>query len=304
PGNPQLCGPTPYALFNTILWKPMDEKNLQYLSINSTNYTGYWQTSTWESSDLNSINMNAWSTSSMWRDYKQKACQFWNDYIPVMVGRIPPTWPPTYEPYEEELRIYRAATWSILAALIVLIVLVFMCSCLYCRAKSYRYGDAAIDDYINIPDIATMGTQYSAPSTRANSESNLSFRLKSEYPRQQKFKSNDRIYIPRDKHTQELRIYRAATWSILAALIVLIVLVFMCSCLYCRAKSYRYGDAAIDDYINIPDIATMGTQYSAPSTRANSESNLSFRLKSEYPRQQKFKSNDRIYIPRDKHTQV
>ncbi|CAG2111725.1 unnamed protein product, partial [Medioppia subpectinata] len=43
PGNPQLCGPTPYALFNTILWKPMDEKNLQYLSINSTNYTGYWQ---------------------------------------------------------------------------------------------------------------------------------------------------------------------------------------------------------------------------------------------------------------------
>jgi len=38
---------------------------------------------------------------------------------------------------------------------------------------SYRYGDAAIDEYINIPDIATMGTQYSAPSTRANSESNL-----------------------------------------------------------------------------------------------------------------------------------
>lgn len=42
---------------------------------------------------------------------------------------------------------------------------------------SYRYGDAAIDDYIDIPDIATMpmGTQYSAPSTRANSESSLRY---------------------------------------------------------------------------------------------------------------------------------
>jgi hypothetical protein len=138
PGNPLLCGPTPYALFNTIVWKPMEPQNLQYLSINSTNYTGYWHTSTWETNQLNSINMNAWSTSTMWRDYKQKACQFWNDYIPAMVDRIPPTWPPTYEPYEEELRLYRAATWSILAALIVLIVLVFLCSCLYCRAKRYR----------------------------------------------------------------------------------------------------------------------------------------------------------------------
>lgn len=200
PGNlekSRLCGPTPYALFNTIIWKPMERKNLQYLSINSTNSTntGLWQTSQWESSDL-SINMNAWSTSIMWRDYKQKACQFWNDYIPSLVGKIPPTWPPTYEPYEVELRIYRAATWSVMAALIVLLFLVLLCSCLYCRAKRYsfcwtchtfddnliflsifshRYGDAAIDDYINIPDIATMGTQYSAPSTRANSESNLRY---------------------------------------------------------------------------------------------------------------------------------
>jgi hypothetical protein len=194
-GKSRLCGPTPYALFNTIIWKPMERKNLQYLSINSTNSTGLWQTSQWETSDL-SINMNAWSTSIMWKDYKQKACQFWNDYIPSLVGKIPPTWPPTYEPYEVELRIYRAATWSVMAALIVLLFLLLLCSCLYCRAKrysfcwtchtfddnliflsifSYRYGDAAIDDYINIPDIATMGTQYSAPSTRANSESNLRY---------------------------------------------------------------------------------------------------------------------------------
>lgn len=34
-----------------------------------------------------------------------------------------------------------------------------------------RWGDAAIDDYL--PNIATMSTQYSVPSTRANSESSL-----------------------------------------------------------------------------------------------------------------------------------
>ena len=139
PGSlPFPCGPTPQALFNTILWEPMEEKNLQYLSMNSTNYTGLWYTSTWESTDL-SPHMQPFSTSIMWRDYKQKACQFWNDYIPSMIGRVPPTWPPTYEPYELELRVYRAATWSILAALIILVVLVFLCSCLYCRAKRYGF---------------------------------------------------------------------------------------------------------------------------------------------------------------------
>ncbi|XP_054158093.1 neuroligin-2-like [Oppia nitens] len=195
------CGPTPFALFNTILWEPMNQKNLQYLSINSTNYTGYWQTTTWENNQLSNINLNAWSTSVMWRDYKQKASQFWNHYMPSIVDRVPPTWPPTYEPYEIELRLYRSATWSVLAALVVLLVLVFLCSCLYCRAKSDRYGDAGIDEYIHIPDIATMGTQYSAPSTRVNSEINLSFHPKSEYPRS-KFRSNDKIYVARDKHTQ------------------------------------------------------------------------------------------------------
>ena len=137
PGSTLLCGPTPYALFNTIVWQPMEPKNLQYLSINSTNYTGTWQTGVWQPFETNQrqLNMNPFSTSIMWRDYKQKACQFWNDYIPSLVGRVPPTWPPTYEPYELELHIYRAATWSVLAALIILLVLVFVCSCLYCRAK-------------------------------------------------------------------------------------------------------------------------------------------------------------------------
>ena len=170
----------------------MSLNNLQYLAINSTNYTvNQHYTTNWETSDFNPV-INPYSTSVMWRDYKQKVVQFWNSYITKLVGTVPPTWVPTIEPYMDELRIYRAATWSVLATLIVLLCLTLICSCLYCRAKrlisflvfffkqirlfsflklfrSYRYGDANVDEYVHVPVIAP----YSSPSTRANSENNL-----------------------------------------------------------------------------------------------------------------------------------
>lgn len=92
----------------------MSLKTLQYLSVNTTNYT-----------------------SIMHRDYKQKEAQFWSEYLPLLSMTTPPTWPPIYEPIEEELRIYRAAMWAVLASLILLVFLTALCSCLYCRAKRY-----------------------------------------------------------------------------------------------------------------------------------------------------------------------
>ncbi|KAI1289762.1 Neuroligin-4, X-linked [Halotydeus destructor] len=155
--------PTPQALFNTILWQPMSAKSLQYLSVNTTNYT-----------------------SIMHRDYKQKESQFWNDYLPSLSMVVPPIWPLPYEPLEEELRIYRAATWAVIAAMILLVFVTTLCSCLYCRAKRDRWGDAAIDDYL--PNITTMSTQYSVPSTRANSEMSLA---------SQRSRSRDRVdFVP------------------------------------------------------------------------------------------------------------
>ena len=104
--------PTPQALFNTIFWKPMTRNTLQYLSVNTTNYT-----------------------SIMHRDYRQKEAKFWAEYLPSLTLTAPPIWPPLYEPFEVELRIYRAATWAVGAALIILLFLTALCSCLYCRAK-------------------------------------------------------------------------------------------------------------------------------------------------------------------------
>lgn len=136
--NPSEPDPTSTALFTNIVWKPMELNNLQYLAINSTNYTEF-PFSPWYHGHSQimrpNIDIRTTTMSIMWRDYRQKASQFWNDYIPHIVGRIRPTWPPTYEPIEVELRVYRAATWSILAALIILLCLTLLCSCLYCRAK-------------------------------------------------------------------------------------------------------------------------------------------------------------------------
>jgi len=106
--------PTPQALFNTIYWKPMSLKTLQYMSVNTTNYT-----------------------SIMHRDYRQVESKFWAEYLPSMSMSAPPVWPPLYEPLEVELRIYRAATWAVLAALVIMVFLTALCSCLYCRAKRY-----------------------------------------------------------------------------------------------------------------------------------------------------------------------
>ena len=144
----RLGNPTPQALFNTILWQPMAPKSLHYLSLNTTNYT-----------------------SVMHLDYRQKYCQFWSDYLPNLAMRSPVQWPYEFLPEQIELRLYRAGMWAVAAVLILLLFLTVLCSCLYCRAKRDRWGDAAIDDVL--PNIDKLSAQYSAPSTRANSETSL-----------------------------------------------------------------------------------------------------------------------------------
>ncbi|KAG9510917.1 Neuroligin-3, partial [Fragariocoptes setiger] len=106
--------PTPVALFNNILWEPATVNQFKHLSINTTNLT-----------------------SVMHRDYRTKYAQFWNEYIYTLLDYDPITnyWPNTFSPLEMELRNYRAATWAagFIAAVLVLIVL--LCTCMYCRVK-------------------------------------------------------------------------------------------------------------------------------------------------------------------------
>jgi neuroligin len=156
--------PTPYALFNNILWQPVRQDNLQYLSVNTTNFT-----------------------TVMARDYRLKSAQFWNDYIYTLFEHEPIYWTSAFTPVDMELRAYKASAYAILVLAIILLFLTILCSCLYCRARRDRYGDSSID-YMPVPNEAGV-LMYGPPSKRVNSQTltKLPLSIQSQYnnPQQQ-----------------------------------------------------------------------------------------------------------------------
>lgn len=137
--------PTPYSLFNNILWQPMRLDNLQYLSVNTTNFT-----------------------SIMARDYRLKSAQFWNDYIYSLFEHEPMYWTSAFSPVDMELRAYKASAYATLVLAVILLFLALLCSCLYCRARRDRYDDTSID-YMPVPNEAGV-LMYGPPSKRVNSQ--------------------------------------------------------------------------------------------------------------------------------------
>lgn len=137
--------PTPYSLFNNILWQPAQMENLQYLSVNTTNFT-----------------------TIMMRDYKLKGAQFWNDYLYSILQHEPVYWTSAFSPVEMELRAYKASTYVTIIFAIILMFLSIMCSCLYCHATRKKYSDDAID-YMPVPNEAGV-LIYGPPSKRVNSQ--------------------------------------------------------------------------------------------------------------------------------------
>lgn len=155
--------PTPYSLFNNILWQPVRQDNLQYLSVNTTNFT-----------------------TVMARDYRLKSAQFWNDYIYTLYDHEPIYWNTVFSSVEYELRAYKASVYAILVLTIILMFLTILCSCLYCRARRDRYGDRSID-YMPVPNESGV-LMYGPPSKRVNSQTitKLPLSIQSQYnnPRQ------------------------------------------------------------------------------------------------------------------------
>lgn len=139
--------PTPYSLFNTILWYPARMDNLQYLSVNTTNFT-----------------------TLMMRDYKLKGAQFWNDYIYTILQHEPVYWNSVFSPVEMELRNYKAFSYSTLVFVIILLFLSILFSCLYCQARRSKYSDASLA-YMPVPNEAGV-LIYGPPSKRINSQTN------------------------------------------------------------------------------------------------------------------------------------
>lgn len=137
--------PTPYSLFNSILWQPTQLNNLQYLSVNTTNFT-----------------------TIMSRDYRLKGAQFWNDYLYTLLQHEPVYYSSAFSPVELELRAYKASTYVTIVLAIILLFLSVLCSCLYCQARRHKYNDASLD-YMPVPNESGI-LIYGPPSKRVNSQ--------------------------------------------------------------------------------------------------------------------------------------
>ncbi|XP_015921880.1 cholinesterase [Parasteatoda tepidariorum] len=135
--------PTPAKVFN-ITWEPANIKNMQYLLINTTNFT-----------------------SVMRSNYRQKESQFWSDFLPtLMKGQFsfPTTYcQPEYEIWQNQKRIYQASLWGTLGIILLIIVLCVLCSFLYCRAKSKHVVSTE-----DIPDSVSSVSPYSMDSLLHN----------------------------------------------------------------------------------------------------------------------------------------
>ncbi|XP_022665329.1 neuroligin-2-like isoform X2 [Varroa jacobsoni] len=132
--------PTPNALFGVIDWKPMLKGNLQYLSLNATYYEA----------------QN--SSSFMYRDYRQKQAQFWNQYVPGIFGRAEHFWPYWNElPWEYENRVYKTSLYFVSAMAGLFLFLACVGFCCYCRASRYLHDSIDETDYDKASSLKYAG---------------------------------------------------------------------------------------------------------------------------------------------------
>ncbi|XP_035225491.1 neuroligin-like protein glit-1 [Stegodyphus dumicola] len=122
--------PTPAKVFD-ISWELTDSRNMQYLSINTTNFT-----------------------TVMLSGYRQKESQFWNSYLPALMklNSTPASYcQPLFQPWEDKKHHYLGALWGVLGAVGLFLILSVLCFYLYCRAKNKHVVSTE-----DIPDAVSM----------------------------------------------------------------------------------------------------------------------------------------------------
>jgi neuroligin len=103
--------------------------------------------------ELKYLNLNTtYNSTTMW-NFRQTESAFWSMYIPTVVGRLVPTYPPTTEYWWEPRAPLQIAFWSMSAACLLLVVLLVVCCILWRNAK--RQSDRYYNDGIMVPDTDT-----------------------------------------------------------------------------------------------------------------------------------------------------
>ncbi|XP_026669424.1 cholinesterase isoform X2 [Ceratina calcarata] len=85
---------------------------------------------------LRYLNINTTLNSSILLNYRQTESAFWSMYLPTVIGRLVPTYPPVTEYWWEPKQPLQIAFWSVSTACLLLIVLCVVCCMLWRNAKS------------------------------------------------------------------------------------------------------------------------------------------------------------------------
>lgn len=87
--------------------------------------------------ELKYLNLNTTYNTSILLNYRQTESAFWTQYLPTVVGRLVPTYPPSTEFWWEPREPLQIAFWSMAATSMFLMVIVVMCCILWRNAKRY-----------------------------------------------------------------------------------------------------------------------------------------------------------------------
>uniref|UniRef100_A0A1L8D6I5 Carboxyl/cholinesterase-028a n=1 Tax=Plutella xylostella TaxID=51655 RepID=A0A1L8D6I5_PLUXY len=105
---------------------------------------------------LRYLNLNTTYNSTIQLNYRQTELAFWNIYLPTVIGRLLPTYPPITEYWWEPKQPLQIAFWSVSSACLVLIVLLVVCCMLWRNAKreTDRYFNS---DIFMVPELDEGG---------------------------------------------------------------------------------------------------------------------------------------------------
>ncbi|XP_048508756.1 cholinesterase isoform X1 [Athalia rosae] len=143
---------------------------------------------------LRYLNINTTFNSSILINYRQTESAFWSMYLPTVIGRLVPTYPPVTEYWWEPKQPLQIAFWSMSTACLLLIVLSVICCMLWRNAKRqsdhYYSGDVLmIRDDTHSEGIENL--------TQASKENVYEYRdaptAKSRVPRQNESKLQERL---------------------------------------------------------------------------------------------------------------
>ncbi|XP_063824783.1 cholinesterase [Ostrinia nubilalis] len=124
---------------------------------------------------LRYLNLNTTFNSSIQLNYRQTELAFWTVYLPTVIGRLVPTYPPITEFWWEPKQPLQIAFWSVSSFCLILIVLLVVCCMLWRNAKraappKWKMVPAAetdryySDDIFMVPESENVGIENNSRS--------------------------------------------------------------------------------------------------------------------------------------------